>query len=67
MKHIYLMEKNIRGAWVIYGTLGVRQYYYYTKAQARKLYLDECKKKFFVCEKKKECEGFANQSSCDSR
>lgn len=52
MKHIYLMEKNIRGAWVIYGTLGVRQYYYYTKAQAKNLYLDECKRKFFVCEKK---------------
>lgn len=40
---IYFMEKNIRGAWVIYGVLGVRQYYYYTKAQARKMYIDEYK------------------------
>ena len=38
---IFFMEKNIRGAWVIYGELGVRQYYYYTKAQARKMYIDE--------------------------
>ena len=51
MTHIYFMEKNIRGAWVIYGTLGVKQYYYYTKAQAKNLYLDECRKKVFVSQK----------------
>ncbi len=35
---IYFMERNIHGAWVIYGDFGVKQYYGYTKAQARKLY-----------------------------
>ena len=40
---IYFIEKNIHGAWVIYGVLGVRKYYYYTKAQARKMYIDEYK------------------------
>ena len=40
---IFFMEKNIRGAWVVYGELGVRQYYYYTKAQAKQMYIDEYK------------------------
>lgn len=30
-KDVFAVEKNIRGAWVIYGALGVRQYYGYTK------------------------------------
>ena len=38
---IDFVEKNIHGAWVIYGELGIRQYYYYTKAQAIKLYRGE--------------------------
>ena len=42
---IHLMEKNIHGAWVIYGEIGVRQYYYYTKKEARSLYIKECKEK----------------------
>ena len=43
--YIYFMEKNIRGAWVVYGVLGIRQYYYYTKAQAKKDYLKKCSNK----------------------
>ncbi len=35
---IYFIEKNARGAWVIYGANGIKQYYYYTRAQAIKLY-----------------------------
>lgn len=35
---IYLVERNGRGAWVIYGAYGVKQYYGYTKAQALRLY-----------------------------
>lgn len=35
------MEKNIHGAWVVYGVIGVKQYYYYTKAEARRLYNEE--------------------------
>lgn len=33
---IFFTEKNIHGAIVIYGSLGIRQYYYYTERQARK-------------------------------
>ena len=29
-KIIYFMEKNIHGAWVVYGVAGIKQYYYYT-------------------------------------
>jgi len=49
MKELYkrntidFVEKNIRGAWVIYGEIGIKQYYYYTKAQAIKLYKEEVK------------------------
>lgn len=38
---IFFIEKNIRGAWVIYGLEGIKQYYGYTKEQARQKYLDE--------------------------
>ena len=38
---IFFTEKNFRGAWVVYGLLGVKQYYYYTKSQAEKLYKEE--------------------------
>ena len=40
---IFFMEKNIRGAWVVYGIDGIKQYYGYTKAQARKKYIEDCK------------------------
>lgn len=45
---IRLIQQNIRGAWVIYGAAGVRQYYGYTKEQAKELYLKECKKNLEV-------------------
>ena len=48
---IYFMERNIRGAWVVYGVIGIKQYYYYTKVQARQMYIDECKKTYFVNKK----------------
>ena len=38
---IFFIERNIRGAWVVYGKEGVKQYYGYTKEQARQKYLDE--------------------------
>lgn len=43
MGDIYFTEKNAYGAWVIYGAIGVRQYYFYTKKQAMKRYREECK------------------------
>lgn len=33
-KIIHLVERNVHGAWVIYGALGVRQYYYMTRDEA---------------------------------
>lgn len=38
---IFMTEKNIHGAWVIYGMLGVRQYYDYTKKEAEAMYVSE--------------------------
>lgn len=35
---IFFVERNIYGAWVVYGTEGVKQYYGYTKAEAEALY-----------------------------
>lgn len=34
MSCIAFIERNDRGAWVIYGKLGIRHYYYYTKDTA---------------------------------
>ena len=42
---IFFTEKNIHGAIVIYGRLGIRQYYNYTESQARKTYMQECNAK----------------------
>ena len=36
---IYFIEKNIHGAWVVWGAGGIKQYYYYTKQQAKDEYL----------------------------
>lgn len=42
--HVWLVERNIHGAWVIYGSLGIRQYYYYTKTDAIRLYMQDVRK-----------------------
>ncbi len=47
---IYAVEYNVRGAVVIYGSLGVRQYYYYTKKQAMAAYREECRHTLFYNE-----------------
>jgi hypothetical protein len=49
---IFIVERNIRGALVIYGRLGVRQYYGYTKKEAERKYREECGKTFFEQERK---------------
>lgn len=48
MSAIYFSEKNIHGAWVVYGTIGVRQYYGYTKRQAEKMYREQVKNEVIV-------------------
>lgn len=40
-KDVLIVKRNIRGAWVIYGSLGVRQYYGYTKEIAVRKYKEE--------------------------
>lgn len=45
--HIFFIERNIRGAWVIWGDIGIRQYYYYTKAEARRMYNEESERTVF--------------------
>ena len=35
---VFFVERNHRGAWVVYGEAGVKQYYGYTKKQAVQLY-----------------------------
>ena len=45
MQIINFIEKNIHGAWVVHGVNGYKQYYYYTKAEAIKLYKNEAKEK----------------------
>lgn len=51
MNHIFFAELNIHGAWVIYGDLGVRQYYYTTKREAMRRYNEECARTVFTNEK----------------
>lgn len=43
MQLVYSAEKNIRGAWVVYGVEGVKQYYGYSKAEAIRLYKESCR------------------------
>lgn len=50
---IHLVEKNVYGAWVIYGILGVRHYYGYTKGQSMQRYCNACKHTFIYEQKKK--------------
>lgn len=44
-KDVFFVERNVHGAWVIYGSLGVRQYYGYTKEVAVRKYKEEAAKK----------------------
>lgn len=44
MRYIHLIDNTIHNAIIIYGRIGKRVYYYYTKKQAIRLYNKECKK-----------------------
>lgn len=48
---VYFIEKNVHGAWVIYGELGVKQYYGYTKSEARAKYMSECNARLFYAKR----------------
>jgi len=41
--NIHFIEMNIRGAWVVYGAIGIRQYYGYTKKEAKMKYQQACR------------------------
>ena len=45
---IWMVERNILGAVVVYGEIGIRQYYYYSKAEAIRLYKEECKRTVYT-------------------
>lgn len=49
--YITFVEKNIHGAWVVYGDIGFRQYYGYSERAARRLYNEEAAKKVLVHQK----------------
>lgn len=44
MKNIYLIDRNIHNAIIIYGRIGKKVYYYHTKKQAIRNYNKLCKK-----------------------
>lgn len=48
---ILFTERNIRGAWVVYGDLGVRQYYGYSKRESERRYREECRQTFVYNQK----------------
>lgn len=49
---IDFVERNIHGAWVVWGDLGIRQYYGYTKKESMKKYRQEWRETFapFICQ-----------------
>lgn len=50
--YIQLIERNVRGAWVIYGILGRRWYEGYTKKEAIAKYNEEVELTMFFNEKR---------------
>lgn len=56
MKGIFYIDTNIHGAIVICGDIGTRQYYGYTKSEAKKMYLNERIGKIFYNQPKKQRE-----------
>ena len=38
---VWLVERNIHGAWVVYGACGIKQYYYCTKTEAKRKYKED--------------------------
>lgn len=41
-KLIFFVERNVRGAWVVYGLCGIKQYYGYTRKEAVERYKADC-------------------------
>jgi hypothetical protein len=48
MRKIDTIYLTFQGAWAIHGILGYRQYMGYTKAEAKRRYIDECNSKIFI-------------------
>lgn len=40
---VWFSEKNIHGAWVVYGIDGIKHYYDCTKKQAEQKYKENCR------------------------
>ena len=52
INHVFFAERNLRGAWAVYGSLGVRQYYGYTKKEAIQKYNEEANKQIISARRK---------------
>lgn len=52
MAYIFFSEYNKSAGIAVYGVLGVKQYYGYTKAEAEKRYKEEAKRTVFYNEGK---------------
>ena len=53
---IFFIERNIHGTWVIYGAIGVQQYYGYTKKVAQAKYRQKCRETLVYEERKDDSE-----------
>lgn len=48
----WLVERNIHGAWVVCGACGIKQYYYYTKTDAKRKYKEDADVFYNITEKR---------------
>lgn len=49
-RDIDIVDRNVHGAWVIWGGIGIRHYYGYTKQEAIRRYRAEWAAKIIICE-----------------
>lgn len=50
---LFFSERNIHGGWTVYGQIGVRQYYGYTKKEAEAAYRAAARANLIVCKERK--------------
>lgn len=63
-RSIYFSERNIHGGWTIFGQIGVKQYYGYTKAEAEAAYRAECLRTIVKNTKSKTIGGVTHAADC---
>lgn len=50
---VFFIEKNHAGGWTVWGDLGIRHYYGYTKDEAKQKYESEAKRTVFYNKKER--------------